>query len=233
MSQVWATAPFEKTTLLVLLALADSAHDDGKCWPAISTIAHKARCGERWCRRVIDELEAEGWIERIQRPGMSSMYRVIIKATPGLEASPAENTGLVQGPGEDWPTGQGSPGLQARENRKRTVREPSASTSKVSFPADLEVTPEMRAVVSSKPGLDGATVFASYRRYWMDRPRTKRTVKSWQGASWAEWVSREKAPAALPAWQVAQQAQIERERQRFAPPAALKEDPLIQSWKEG
>lgn len=44
---------------LVLLALADNAHDDGsQAHPAVSTLARKARCDERTVQRSLRALEA-------------------------------------------------------------------------------------------------------------------------------------------------------------------------------
>jgi hypothetical protein len=38
---------------LVLLALADCANDEGRCWPSASTLARKTGEGERTVRRAV------------------------------------------------------------------------------------------------------------------------------------------------------------------------------------
>src|SRR4029077_18634791 len=38
--------------LLILLAFADWAHDDGYCWPTISALATKARLSERAVQQI-------------------------------------------------------------------------------------------------------------------------------------------------------------------------------------
>lgn len=49
----------------VLIALADNASDTGRgCWPAVRTIARRARCSERTVHRILRELEALGVIRR-------------------------------------------------------------------------------------------------------------------------------------------------------------------------
>ena len=62
MSRVWKHSTQRGGALLVLLALADFADDDGYAWPAVPTIAAKARMTERNARYVLRELEASGEI---------------------------------------------------------------------------------------------------------------------------------------------------------------------------
>jgi hypothetical protein len=65
MSRVWALSTRRGGELLILLALADFANDEGESWPSIPTLARKARLTERQARRVLGNLEAVGEI-RIQ-----------------------------------------------------------------------------------------------------------------------------------------------------------------------
>jgi Helix-turn-helix domain len=63
MKAVWDRGPAELNEWVVLLTLARFAGDDGqKCWPKITTIAAKARVGERSVKRATKTLEAGGWI---------------------------------------------------------------------------------------------------------------------------------------------------------------------------
>lgn len=62
MNLVWKQAPYDGGALLVLLALADFADDDGYCFPAVPTIAKKVRLGERQTRNVIRQLLGDGVI---------------------------------------------------------------------------------------------------------------------------------------------------------------------------
>lgn len=62
MAEVWDNGPSNQGELLVLLALADFADDDGFCWPSVAAIASKARIEERSARRVIRRLEEAGWL---------------------------------------------------------------------------------------------------------------------------------------------------------------------------
>lgn len=60
-SWVWDNSQAEGSELLVLLAIADSADDDGtNAWPAISTVAKRARISERSAQRAIKRLAESG-----------------------------------------------------------------------------------------------------------------------------------------------------------------------------
>ncbi len=60
MNRVWEQSQHKEGTLLVLLALADYADDNGVCWPAQPEIAKKARLTDRQIRNVLKDLIAEG-----------------------------------------------------------------------------------------------------------------------------------------------------------------------------
>ena len=78
MSWVWDNATVEGTALLMLLAIADHANDDGVCWPSIGTLASKARVGERQAQRLVAALEESGAIEIERGVGRrhTSIYRI-------------------------------------------------------------------------------------------------------------------------------------------------------------
>lgn len=64
MSHVWDNAPFEGSTLLTLLALADWSSDEGVCWPRLSSLMKKTRLGERTTYQAIRELISGGWLRK-------------------------------------------------------------------------------------------------------------------------------------------------------------------------
>lgn len=57
---VWEYSQQSGTKLLIMLALADQANDQGECWPSIATVAHKARLSERGVQYVIQQLIGSG-----------------------------------------------------------------------------------------------------------------------------------------------------------------------------
>jgi hypothetical protein len=85
MAQVWEDARVRsQAELLVLLALADHARDDGLCWPSMCTIAKKARIEERSAQRIVRRLIEKGLIELVSKGGCiaghntPNHYRVMV-----------------------------------------------------------------------------------------------------------------------------------------------------------
>ena len=68
-------------TKLVLIYLADSANDKGKCWPSISTIAKGCECSARTVSRKLEELIVMGFIDWENRSNKgfktSNMYQLL------------------------------------------------------------------------------------------------------------------------------------------------------------
>ncbi|MPY99978.1 MAG: hypothetical protein GEU97_18710 [Actinophytocola sp.] len=61
MTWVWDHSPAVGTELLMLLAIADHASDNGRdAWPSIKTLARRTRLGERTVQRVLKRLADEG-----------------------------------------------------------------------------------------------------------------------------------------------------------------------------
>ena len=56
MSQVWKHSKHAGGSLLVLLALADFANDEGICYPSQKTLAKKSRLSGRQVRRTVGEI---------------------------------------------------------------------------------------------------------------------------------------------------------------------------------
>ncbi|MDF1853483.1 MAG: helix-turn-helix domain-containing protein [Verrucomicrobiales bacterium] len=123
MSQVWETGPSKQSHLLVMLALADYANDEGTCWPSMASIAHKARITERGARKIVRELEALGWLYIDTGGGRHGCNRYTVNPEQGS-------------PRNDVPPGTAmqKPGTAMQETRNggsaepsRTVKEPSVS----------------------------------------------------------------------------------------------------------
>lgn len=107
---------------LVLLALAEYAHDDGSmAFPAVETLARKARVGETTCRKSLRSLEADGEIEPMGKTKFGTVIYRLLMGQPSTSnevddptregaadfAGGAESTGgqnLPKG-GQDLPKG--------------------------------------------------------------------------------------------------------------------------------
>jgi DnaD/phage-associated family protein len=99
MSIVWDSSSHSGNALLVLLAIADHANDEGICWPSISTIAKKARISERQTKRIIQDLADSGEIEIVKRGdgrGHSTIYK--LKGDTVLSPFSGANSDIVMSP---------------------------------------------------------------------------------------------------------------------------------------
>jgi hypothetical protein len=131
MTAIWDSTPYEGGELLVLLALADWADDQGRCWPSIPSIAHKARMKERQVYNILRKLRADEIIhcEPGGGRGRSSTYLIDIAKIAGF-TSPKKTlqpsadkpcSGVHTNPALECK----SPRPPIRKNRYRTVSEPS------------------------------------------------------------------------------------------------------------
>ena len=106
MSQVWEDARIQsQPELLVLLALADHARDDGVCWPSIRTIAAKARVEERSAQRILRRLIEKELVELVTKGGcidghnVPNRYRVTGGDPPSPRGLTEGHPGVTSGQG--------------------------------------------------------------------------------------------------------------------------------------
>ena len=60
---VWELSPYKSERLLIHLALADFASDEGICWPSQRTLARKARCTEGFVGVALKQMIGDGLLE--------------------------------------------------------------------------------------------------------------------------------------------------------------------------
>ena len=86
-SHVWQSSPYRGERLLLHLALADFASDEGICWPSQSTLARKARCSVNWVRLSIAQMVRDDLIEIVEPAGAGrgkvGKYRLLGHAAKG------------------------------------------------------------------------------------------------------------------------------------------------------
>jgi hypothetical protein len=77
-TQVWNGSRHKSGDLLVLLALADHADDQGKAWPGIPLLARKARLSERHTRRCLNRLVSSCEVEILPNaaPSGRNLYHI-------------------------------------------------------------------------------------------------------------------------------------------------------------
>lgn len=90
MGQIWKGYPGRGAALLAMLALADWADDDGRCFPSIAKIAEKLRASESQARRVVHGLIDAGHVKVIGNenggaPSQTRQYQINLALLRGRE----------------------------------------------------------------------------------------------------------------------------------------------------
>lgn len=117
---VWEHAPVKSGELVVLLKLADCAHDDGSgAYPSQAELAEKSRMSERQVRNCLTALEGLGLIERsgVTRSGVV-VWRVMMRSEVGGEDTSGGKS-TAGDPGSPLPT-EPSPNRHMGRERART-----------------------------------------------------------------------------------------------------------------
>lgn len=82
MSRVWDHSKQSGTPLLLLLAIADFANDDGMAWPGVETLAKKIRMSERYVHRLVKELSEAGELRIEYKAGKNGTNQYWVTIDP-------------------------------------------------------------------------------------------------------------------------------------------------------
>ena len=85
MTQIWERSPQKGTALLLLLAIADFANDEGVAYPSIARLAAKTRVSERSVHYVLKSLKASGELEISEQAGPRGCNLFRVKPTSGVQ----------------------------------------------------------------------------------------------------------------------------------------------------
>ena len=94
MDAVWKHSRAKSGDLIVALAIADFSNDQGIAYPAIPTMAEKARLSPRQVKRAIDHLNRLGELAVYKKKGPNgvNLYRIILddkmSPLPDLKVTP-------------------------------------------------------------------------------------------------------------------------------------------------
>ena len=93
MQTIWQHSQAEGTALLLLLAIGDCANDEGVAWPAVDTLAKKARCCGRRVQQICQQLIGFGElvIDVEAGPRRCNRYRVVLTGDPQKNAAPGRS----------------------------------------------------------------------------------------------------------------------------------------------
>jgi hypothetical protein len=169
MNYVWQHSQQSGGALLVLLAIADHASDDGgNAWPSLPTLALKARLSERQVVNVLHQLEGAGEIvvDRGRGRGQVNHYRVVLRETGN---SFSENNSL-----------KGKHEIRAEKVKSATPKKVKSATEKVKpISPEPSIEPSMGGNRPKEPPSHARE--ERFARFWMAYPRKdkKREAREW------------------------------------------------------
>lgn len=128
-------AIFESTTLgpterLIMLALADHADDDGRCYPSIQRLCQRTGLSERAVRTNLRALEKSGYVRTENGGGRGGTSLYFISANPAADAPFIATKGAAGAPGRKCPpaAGAGEKGHLVPVKGAADAPEPSGTT---------------------------------------------------------------------------------------------------------
>lgn len=150
MARVWAESRHSGSELLMLLAIADFADDEGNAYPSVPTLALKCRMTPRNANRTLAALRASGALEirMNEGPRGTNRYRVVLEgmtcASPLTPASPRRPRPEPLTPTSSPPdAGVPKPLTPASDepsmNHQRTTREPSGERARARKPSKTSI----------------------------------------------------------------------------------------------
>lgn len=154
-SRVWESSAQSGGGLLMLLAIADFADDEGVAFPAVATLAARCRITVRSAHRLIAELRASGELVVASGAGPrgANVYRIVVRAarrTPDAGVTPDAHdrmTGASRTPDAGVTAPLTTPPLTPDARVTRTISEPSVNHQR---------TGDAREAVPTEPVDNGA-----------------------------------------------------------------------------
>lgn len=121
--RVWETSPYEGRRLLLHLALADFANDEGVCFPSQRTLALKARTTEAWVSASVKQMVKDGLLEIVER-GSGRGNRTVYQLRKGsTELGESEKGETEKGETESQQTPNVDDVLTTNKNRKEPSKD--------------------------------------------------------------------------------------------------------------
>lgn len=196
MQSVWQHSKQSGGALVLLLAIADNAHDDGDgAYPSLDTLAQKARMTPRNVLILLKKLEADGEIrvEHGAGPRGTNLYRLLLpdlatpeKISPRKDFTPEKISMEIPGHGIS-PKPLGTKKLTTQRLKREVGGTGAARTTLETY----QPSPDFREwAIDQFPWLDLDPVIEN----WRDYHRAKGdTIKNFD-ASLRTWLRREKPP---------------------------------------
>ncbi|HLO63299.1 MAG TPA: helix-turn-helix domain-containing protein [Azonexus sp.] len=207
MARVWEFSKNKGNDLLMLLAIADFADDDGNAYPAVPTLAAKCRMKPRNANLILAALRASGELEVRQNEGPrgANRYRIVLPVHPlqnptGVQKSTGMQK-LTRTPVETYPKPLQISTDEPSVNRQEPSDGAQALSVGISKAKKDEITlaqfldhckasgeksiPEDDPVweYAQKVGIDNemiAIAWLEFKGYWLNGEGKKRRMKDWR-----------------------------------------------------
>lgn len=226
MARVWDGSKHSGSELLMLLAIADFADDDGRAYPSISRLARKCRVTSRYAIVLLDALSQSGELEikknagPVGQGGRTNLYRVALNklildhqepVNQGSQPNQPEdvNSGSLVNVGALVNHGSGSSELGFREVVNQSSPKPSVNHQEPSEVAPPKAKKGSRLSPSwqpssedlaycreKRPDLDPLETAEEFRDFWIARAGSQAVKADWP-ATWRRWVRNQHAKPAF------------------------------------
>lgn len=235
MARVWDGSKHSGSELLMLLAIADFADDDGRAYPSISRLARKCRVTSRYAIVLLDALSQGGELEikknagPVGQGGRTNLYRVALNKLVGGHQEPMNQGSQPRQPEDVNPGshvngdslvnhGSGSSELGFREVVNHGSPKPSVNHQEPSEAASPKAKKGSRLSPNWKPSsedlaycrekrpdLDPLETAEGFRDFWIAQAGSKGVKADWS-ATWRTWVRNQRAKPAFTRAQASGQA---------------------------
>lgn len=200
---VWQHSGAKGNDLLVLLALADNANDDGVCWPSLRYLAEKTRLHENTIRSRLKSLRGLGIVGWDERPGSPNVFRINTD-TPIDFSTPTESVplptalggeGYTQAVGEGYNLAVPEPSITISEpSDGEPVEEsdtPSGTSKPMPLPKPFIVTADMKTwAATHAASVDVMGETKQFVAYWREGEGKGKRRKNWS-LTWMNWMRRQ------------------------------------------
>lgn len=140
MARVWELSRNKGNDLLMLLAIADFADDEGNAYPSVPTLAKKCRMKPRNANNILAALRVSGELEVQQNEGPrgTNRYRIVLPADPLQEHAGVQKRAGMQ---ERAPT----PARTCLKPLHVSADEPSVNHQEPSERAQARIAPSLKS----------------------------------------------------------------------------------------
>jgi hypothetical protein len=184
MTQAWAI-DLPAGDKLVLLALADCANDEGRCWPGLASLCHKTGKCRRSLQESLRSLDQAGHITRTENPGKGMNYVVhpVAKSAPVARNAPVAKSATTGSKNCHGGVAKSAPKPSKNHQEPSPIKRAHALPDDWE-PQDFGAATESRKVVDGWPPGEFAAQLEAFRAH-----HGKKGIKfhDWQKA-WSTWV---------------------------------------------